>query len=157
MRLIFCFLLMLFSSRDSRIVYDTPSPTYAGNSPETVMTQAPKEATYRFSAYIETQPGAGCEYDTTVDLVRSYVRITPNPKSPQGQGLSGWQRYRVTIRKDSSIVEGAEIPAAVFRVRAGSRISYHVEMMIGGRCKTRPTYQVFPVLEKMDRAKKEKP
>lgn len=87
----------------------------------------------------------GCEHDTTVDLVLAWVRITPGPKTPQG--LPSWQRYRVTIRKDGQ-VDGAEIPASVFRGRAGSRISYHVEYSAGRGCKT-PTYQVFPVLEQV--------
>ena len=146
MQAILLVLLAFFSSHDARIVYDTPSQVVSASLGETVMARPAKEGTYRFSAYIETQPGEGCEYDTTVDLVRSYVRITPGPKSPQG--LSGWRRDRVTVRKDGQ-VNGAEIPASVFVVKAGSRISYHVEYMMGGRCKTRPTYQVFPVLEQM--------
>ena len=144
---IFFFLLALFASRDSRVVYETPSHVVSASLGETVMARPAEERTYRFSAYVETQPGEGCEYDTVMYLVRSYVRITPGPKSPQG--LSGWQRSVVTIRKDGSIVEGAEIPASVFRVRAGTAISYHVEYLIGGRCKTRPAYRVFPVLERM--------
>ncbi len=143
------FLLALFASRDSRIVYDTPSQIVSASLGETVMARPAEEGTYRFSAYVETQPGEGCEYDTVLYLVRSYVRITSSPKTPQG--MSGWQRSVVTIRKDSSIVEGAEIPASVFRVRGGTAISYHVEYMIGGRCKTRPTYQIFPLLELVSR------
>src|SRR5712664_900070 len=137
------FLLMLFSSRDSRIVYDTPSQIFSGVSPEIAMARSAKEETYRFSAYIEAQPGEGCESDTVLYFVPYYVRITAGPKTPYG--LSGGQRREVIIRRNGSTV-GAEIPASVFRVRAGTTISYHVEYLIGGRCKTRPTYQVFPVL-----------
>ena len=137
------FLLALFSSQDSRIVYDTPSQIFSGVSPEIVMVpKTATEATYRFAAYVETQRGEGCEYDTTVDFVPNFIR----------PGLyDGTHRHRTTIRKDGSRVEDAEIPTSVFRVKAGTAISYHVEYMIGGNCKTRPTYQIFPLLELVSR------
>lgn len=139
-------LLAFFSSHDSRIVYDTPTQVVSASLGETVMARPAKEGTYRFSAWVETQPSQGCEFDSTADLVLSWVRITPGPKTPQG--LSGWQRYRMTIRKDGQ-VEGAEIPSVLFHARAGSRISYHIEYSAGRGCSTRPAYQVFPVLEQM--------
>jgi hypothetical protein len=138
MQAILFFLVTLFSSRDFR-------PVYSGNSPEIVMVpKTATEATYRFSAYFETSPGEGCEGNTVLYFVPYYLRITAGPKTPQG--MFGGERREVIIRRDGSTL-GAELPASVFRVRAGTRISYHVEYMIGGRCKTRPTYQIFPLLE----------
>lgn len=137
--ILFALLAGLFHSRDSRIVYDTPSPVYSGNSPEIVMVRATKEQTYRLAVYIEQQPGEGCEYDTVLYFVPSYVGAG---------GISGGKHIEVKIRKDGS-ADTAEIPATVFRVKAGSHVGFHVEYMIGGQCKTRPSYQVFPVLEQM--------
>ena len=134
------FLLAFFSSHDSRIVYDTPTPLYSSNSPEIVMATATNEETFRFSASIETRP-AECEADTVLYFVRDYIGAG---------GMPGVQRQEITIRRKGMTVTGvAEIPATVFRVKAGSRISYHVEYMIGGRCKVRPTYKVFPLLEQV--------
>jgi hypothetical protein len=140
MQAILFFFLTLFSSRDSRIVYDTPSPGYSGNSPEIVMVpKTATEATYRFAAFIEMQPGEGCEYDTVLYFMRDYV-------SPGV--VSVGKNSEIKIRKDGS-ADGAEIPATVFRVKAGSHIGFHVEYMVGGHCKTRPTYRVFPILEQV--------
>lgn len=143
-------LLALFSWHDSRaiVVYDEPSPILSTNSPEIVMARPANEGTYRFSAYVETQASPGCEYDSTIDLVLEWTRTTPGPKT--SKGLPGWQRYRVTIRKDGQ-VEGAEIPSTLFHARAGSRISYHVEYSAGRGCSTRPSYQVWPFLERVSR------
>ena len=146
MQTILIVLATFFSWHGARIVYSQPSPIVSSSWPETVMARPTKEGTYRFSAYVETQPSPGCEYDSTVDLVLSWVRIATGPKSPQG--LSGWRRDRVTIRKDGQVI-GAEIPDTVFHARAGSRISYHVEYSAGRGCEVRPAYQVFPVLEQM--------
>lgn len=136
------FLLLAFPpARDSRIVYDTPSQVVSASLGETVITTAAKDGTYRFAVSIETQPGEGCEEDTILYFVRSYRNT---------QGLSAGQRTEIKIRKKGSTVTStAEIPASVFRAQSGSRISYHVEYMIGGHCKARPTYQVFPVLEQI--------
>jgi hypothetical protein len=123
-------------------VYETPGQIFSGYSPEIVMAHSTGEGTYRFSASIETRPGEGCESDTVLYLVRSYVGSRGGP---------GGQRSEIRIHKKGSAVTGvAEIPASTFRVKAGTRISYHVEYLIDGRCKTRPTYQVFPVLERME-------
>src|SRR5215472_13466726 len=109
MRIALLFLLALFSSRDSRIVYDTPTPIVAASLGETVMAQPTKEATYRFSASVETRPGEGCEYDTVLYFMRDYV----------GPGVVGvGKTSEIEIRKDGS-ADVAEIPATVFRVKAG--------------------------------------
>jgi len=120
-------------------VYDTQSRIFRGASPEIVMHTAPKKATYRFSAFIETQPGEACEYDTVLYFVQGYVR-------PDGVGVQ--ERHKTIVDKDGR-TEREEIPASVFRVEARTDISYHVEYEIGGDCKVRPAYQVFPLLERM--------
>lgn len=139
MQAILFFLLTFFSSHDARIVYDAPSPIVSASLGETVMAQPAEEQTYRFGVSIETTPGKGCEEDTVLYFVRSYVNT---------KGLSAGQRTEIKIRR-TTISSTAELPASTFRVKAGSRISFHTEYMIGGQCKTRPTYQVFPVLEQM--------
>ena len=134
------FAAIALAKRKDSLVYDTPTPIYSGNSPEIVMATAAKDGTYRFGVSIETQPG-DCEEDTVLYFVRSYVNT---------KGLSAGQRTEIKIRKKGSTVTStAEIPAAVFRVKAGTRVSFTVNYMIGGRCKARPTYQVFPVLEQI--------
>jgi hypothetical protein len=139
------FLLALFSSTDSRIVYDTPSPVYSANSPSVTMAQPKTEQTYRFSASVETRPGE-CEADTTLYFIREYTGTG---------GMPGVQRQEITIRKKGGMVTGVfEIPASTFRVKAGSRIAFRVEYGIGGRCKARPTYQVWPVLEQIEKKEK---
>ena len=145
------FILLALFGRSSRVIYDTPSQVASSSLPETIMAQPAKESTWRFSAYVETQPSPGCEYDSTIDLVISWTRITSGLKTPHG--LPGWQRFRTTLRKDGH-VEGAAIPSVLFHARAGSRISYGIDYSAGRGCKTRPSYQVFPVLEQI---KKEKP
>jgi len=141
MQAILFFLLALFSSRDSRILYDTPSPVVSASWGETVMARPAEDETYRFSAYVETQPGEGCEYDTVLYFMRDYVG--------PGVGSVG-KTSEIKIRKDGS-TDTVEIPATVFRVKAGSHVGFHVEYLIGGRCKTRPTYQIFPLLELVSR------
>ena len=134
------FLLASFSTRESRVIYDTPSPIVSASLGETVMATAAKDGTYRFGVSIEMQPG-DCEEDTVLYFLRSYINT---------KGLSAGQRTEIKIRKKGSTVTStAEIPASVFRVKAGTQILYSVGYMIGGRCKTRPSYQVFPVLEQM--------
>ena len=133
------FLLLTFFGRNSRVVFDEPSSILSTNSPEIVMAQPAKEGTYRFGVSIETTPGKGCQEDTVLYFVRSYVNT---------KGLSAGLRTEAKIGR-MTVTNTAEIPASVFRVHAGSRISYHVEYMIGGQCKTRPTYKVFPLLERV--------
>lgn len=141
-------LLAFFSWHDSRVVYDTPSQVVSSSLPETVMATPAKEGTYRFSAYVETQPSPGCEYDSTVDVVLSWTRITAAAKTPKG--LPGWQRYRVTLHP-SGHVEGAEIPSTLFHAKAGTRVSFSADYSAGKGCATRPRYTVFPLLEKVGR------
>lgn len=142
--IILLFLTALFSSHDARSVYSEPSPIVSSSLGETVMTRPAKEGTYRFSAYVETQPSTGCEYDSTVDVVLSWTRITAGAKTPNG--LPGWQRYRVTLHP-SGHVEGAEIPSTLFRAKAGTRISFSVDYSAGKGCAPRPAYEIFPLLE----------
>lgn len=142
------FVLLALFGRNSHVIYDTPSPIVSSSLPETVMVTPTHESTWRFSAYVETQPSTGCEYDSSVDLVLSWTRITAGAKTPQG--LPGWQRYRVTLHP-SGHVEGASIPSSMFRARAGTRISYSVDFSAGRGCQARPKFQIFPLLEKVGR------
>ena len=138
------FLLAFFSWRDS-LVYDKPSAILSANSMAVMVpakaTYSTKAETYRFSVSIETTPGEGCEYDTVLYFLRSYTNI---------QGLSAGLRQEVVIHK-STVTSTAELPAVTFRTKSGTQIMYQVDYMIGGKCAVRPTYKVFPVLEKLGR------
>lgn len=140
------FLTALFSLHGPRTIYDKPSSIVSSSLGETIMANPVADTTYRFAAYVETHPVTGCEYDSTADLVLEWTRITAGVKTPHG--LPGWHRYRVTIRKDG-LAEGELILFSVFRARAGTRVSYRVDYSAGKGCAPRPSYQVFPVLEKL--------
>ena len=137
------FLLMFFSWHDARIVYNKPSPVLSANSMAVMVaakrSHSTKAETYRFSVSIDTTPGEGCEYDTVLHFLRSYTNI---------EGFGAGLRQEVIIHK-STVTSTAELPAVTFLTKPGTQILYSVEYMVGGRCRTRPTYRVFPVLEQM--------
>jgi hypothetical protein len=112
------------------------------------MATAPSSGTavYRYTEQIDvTAAGVGCTGNTLIQP--SVIFTDPNASSPTGAVVSSWN-FSISgngMVGASMIISGV----GTFATKAGTNIQYNTSYNIGTGCTTGPSYQIYPVLERV--------
>jgi hypothetical protein len=103
--------------------------------------------TYQFSAYVDqTVLGASCSGNSTV--VVNVIFQDPNAASAQTQAIG---TFTITTNGTLGIVPLTTPPGVLLiRAKTATNVQYSTTYTPGGSCSPAPTYQVYPILEKLN-------
>ena len=129
--------------------YFTPSAATTasiGATPMVTVDGAPANI-YRLSAYLtQTVLGASCAGNSTI--VVNAIHQDTSAASLQTQAIGTWT---VTTNGTLGIIPLTTFPGMlVFLGKNGTLVEYSTTFSAGGACSPAPTYQVYPILEKLN-------
>jgi hypothetical protein len=132
--------------------YYTPSAATTSNvSPTTMVTVdaggTATANTYRLSAYV-TQSVLGAACGGTSTIVVNVIFQDPNAAAPQTQAIG---TFTITTNGTLGIVPLTTTPGTLMiRAKTGTNVQYSTTYTPNGTCSPNPTYQIFPILEKVN-------